>query len=294
MTQSPVPSVITIGNFDGIHVGHQQLLDCLAAESLRRVLVTFDPQPAEVFSSQPPARLSRLREKWTKLQAWPIDLVYLMSFSHQIANIAPEAFVEQMLVKALGAKKIIVGEDFRFGKKRAGDVHLLRGLGERYGFEVQSYRKYCCQDRVVSSSWVRELLRAGDFAMAETLLGEPYYHQGRVVYGNQLGRVLGCPTANIPMHRKTSPLQGIYVVEVEGVSAQPLKGVASVGTRPTVDGTTFLLEVHLFDFHENIYGQLLTVRYLKKLRDEWKFDSLDALKQQIEKDCQQAREYWNE
>lgn len=292
--QSAIPSVITMGNFDGIHLGHQRLLDRVVEEPLRRVLVTFDPQPGEVLSNTPPARLFRLREKWSKLQAWRLDLVYMLPFTPHIADMKPEAFVENVLVKQLGAKKIVVGEDFRFGRKRTGDVALLHQLGQRYGFEVETHQKQTYDHRPISSSWVRELLRTGHFAIAETLLGEPYCHQGHVIYGNQLGRQLGCPTANIPMHRKTCPLQGVYVVDVEGLGEKPLKAVASVGTRPAIGGKTFLLEVHLFDFHENIYGKLLKVRYLKKLRDEWMFDSLDALKQQIEKDCQQAREYWNE
>ena len=281
-----MPSVLTIGNFDALHLGHRALLSRVAAEPLRRVVVTFDPQPSEVLSPAPPARLLRLREKWTKLQAWPIDLVYMLPFSAVLGEMSAEAFMENILLKGLCAQKIIVGEDFRFGKDRQGDVSLL----SRYGFDVEIQDEQRYQGRTVSSSWIRELLWQGDFALAETLLGEPYYHMGHVIYGNQLGRQLGCPTANIAVHRKTCPLQGVYVVEVEGIGP----GVASIGTRPAVGGKTFLLEVHLFDFSDNIYGRLLKVRYLKKLRDEWMFDSLEALKHQIEQDCQQAREYWNE
>lgn len=287
-----LPSVVTIGNFDSLHLGHQQLLDQLVAEPLRSVLVTFDPQPSEVFSEHPPARLLRFREKWEKLRQWPLDFVCMLPFSMAIAQMTPEAFVSAILVNRLSAKKVIVGDDFRFGQRRAGNVNVLTALGQRYGFEVCVIQKQSYQGKEISSSWIRELVREGDFSKVETLLGEPYSHSGRVVYGNQLGRVLGCPTANIPMHRKTSPLQGVYVVEVEGLAEKPLRGVASVGTRPAVGGKTFLLEVHLFDFHENIYGKLLKVRYLKKLRDEWMFDSLEALKQQIAKDCEQARAYW--
>jgi len=283
---------VTIGNFDALHVGHKTLLNTVVAESLQRVLVTFDPQPSEVFSERPPARLLRFREKWEKLRAWPLDLVCMLRFSKMMAQMTPEEFVIAVLVNRLSAKKVIVGDDFRFGQHRAGNVKVLKALGQRYGFEVCVIEKHAYLGREISSSWIRELLREGDFTLAKTLLGEPYYHAGRVVYGNQLGRVLGCPTANIPMHRKTCPLQGVYVVEVEGLSDKPLPGVASVGTRPAVGGKTFLLEVHLFDFHENIYGRLLKVRYLRKLRDEWMFDSLDSLKQQIAKDCEQAREYW--
>ena len=204
--------------------------------------------------------------------------------------------IELFNLKQLNVKHIVVGEDFRFGFKRQGDVTLLKKQGDVFGYSVATHVEYY-QDQIISSTRVRNALVAGDFALAENLLGYPYKNFGRVVHGSQLGRELGCPTANIPMNRKVSPVHGVYVVKIEIVGAtggSPIQyyGVASVGNRPAIGGDlAFLLEVHLFDFEGDLYGKRLEVTYLHKLRDEWMFDSLEALKVQIEKDCYLAREY---
>ncbi|MES2204503.1 MAG: bifunctional riboflavin kinase/FAD synthetase [Pseudomonadota bacterium] len=299
-----LPSVATLGNFDGIHRGHQVLIsETIAyakANNLRSVLLTFDPMPAEIFSPErSPARLMRFIEKWNFLQQFDLDELIVLSFNLKLAQLSAIEFIEQILVKQLNVKHIIVGEDFRFGFQRQGDVDLLQKQGEIFGYSVTTHVECCpfagaAGDRSaqpISSTSIREALQSGDFALAEKLLGYAYKNIGRVIHGSQLGRELGCPTANIPMCRKVSPVHGVYVVRVY-FEGQTHYGVASVGNRPAIGGDlAFLLEVHLFDFSGDLYGKRLEVTYLHKLRDEWMFDSLDALKMQIEKDCAMARQY---
>jgi riboflavin kinase / FMN adenylyltransferase len=290
------PSVVTIGNFDALHLGHQKLIaevcQQASAQALQSIMLTFDPLPEEVFKPQDSsARVLSLREKWRLLSHYPLDLVCCVPFSKVFAQLSAKQFVKDILVDTLNVKKLIVGEDFRFGQKRQGDIALLETLGKQFGFTVQ-IEKVMYRDRVISSTWIRSALKDGDFDLAEKLLGRPYSNVGRVVYGNQLGRKLGCPTANIPSHRKTSALHGVYIADVLGLDGKVWPAIASMGTRPAVQGEVFLLEVHLFDFDREIYGQLIEVRYREKLRDEWMFDSIDELKIQIHKDCQQAKLFY--
>lgn len=301
---SSLPSVITLGNFDGMHRGHQVLIAETIAyakiHDLSSVLLTFDPMPAEIFLPQrSPARLMRFVEKWIFLQKFDLNELIVLSFNLQLAQLSAFEFIEQILVKQLNVKHIFVGEDFRFGFRRQGDVDFLREQGKIFGYSVTTHTECYsiigaiggrpCQ--IISSTRVRNALVAGDFVLAEKLLGYAYKNIGRVVHGSQLGRELGCPTANIPMHRRVSPVHGVYVVYAE-FDEERYYGVASVGNRPAVGGDlVFLLEVHLFDFSGDLYGKRLEVTYLHKLRDEWMFDSLGALKMQIEKDCEAAREY---
>ena len=299
LCQNELPSVVTLGNFDGIHRGHQYLIEQTVSYAkthhLRSVMLTFDPMPAEVFSPlRCPARLMRFSEKWNVLQNFDLDELYVAPFNQSLAQLTAVAFIEQILVKKLKVKQIFVGDDFRFGHKRQGDVALLRHYGEKFNYSVTTHTEYY-QGQPISSTRVRNALVAGAFALLEKLLGRPYKNIGRVVYGSQLGRELGCPTANIPMRRRVSPVHGVYVVRVEGADCTIKYGVASVGSRPAIGGDpAFLLEVHVFDFQGDLYGKRLVVEYLYKLRDEWMFDSLDQLKAQIAVDCQMARDYLSE
>lgn len=302
--QNKMPCAVTIGNFDGLHRGHQALISKTVsyakANHLRSVLLTFDPMPSEFFSpDRCPARLMRFVEKWNYLQRFDLDDLYVLRFNQALSQMSAVDFIQKILVERLNVKYIFVGEDFRFGYQRQGDVALLREQGKKWGFTVATHIE-CCPlvgatggrpSQPISSTSIRAAIQSGDFILAEQLLGHPYKNIGRVVHGSQLGRELGCPTANIPMRRRVSPVHGVYVVKVMGEDIDHY-GVASVGNRPAVGGDpAFLLEVHLFDFSGDLYGKRLEVTYLYKLRDEWMFDSLEALKVQIEKDCQMARHY---
>lgn len=294
--------VATIGNFDGVHLGHQAVLGQLAEKAaelnLPTTLVTFEPQPMEYFApDKVPARLTRFREKITALQRYSVNRVCCLSFNAKLANLSAADFIEQILVKKLGVKYLVVGDDFCFGKNRSGTFATLLAAGEKYGFQVVSMHTFNIDDERVSSTRIRHALEAGNMNAAEQLLGRRYRMSGRVAHGEKLGRELGFPTANIHLHRHASPVQGIFVVEVFGLddlsqSSQPLKGVASVGTRPTVNQTKALLEVFLFDFDQDIYGRHLQVSFLKKLRDEEKYDSIEALTDQIQLDVEQAQAYF--
>lgn len=297
--ESVQPSVVSIGNFDALHQGHRLLIEqnlkLAKQHNLESILLSFEPLPHELFTPEnPPARLLKFSEKWDLLKPYQINKFCLLNFNKKLANMSAQDFVIEVLVKKLHAKYIVVGEDFCFGSKRLGNIALLSQLGEVYGFKTVALIKQKYQNKIISSSWIRELLRAGDFALANQLLTRCYSNTGKVIYGNQLGRELGCPTANIPMSRKSSPLHGVYIVEVEGADENnpAWPGVASLGTRPAVGGVSFLLEVHLFNFNKNIYGKKLKITYLKKLRDEWMFDNLEQLKNQIDRDCEQAKKYF--
>lgn len=289
--------VATIGNFDGVHLGHQAVLGQLAEKaaelSLPTVLITFEPQPMEYFvPDKVPARLTRFREKILALQRYSVNRVCCLSFNNKLANLTAQAFIEQVLVGKLGVKYLVVGDDFRFGLNRAGTFETLVEAGKKYGFQVVSMHTFEIDSERVSSTRIRVALEKGDMSSAEKLLGRRYRMSGRVAHGEKLGRELGFPTANIHLHRHASPLQGIFVVEVFGLDEEPLQGVASVGTRPTINETKALLEVFLFDFNQDIYGRHIQVSFLKKLRDEEKFDSLDELKMQIQQDVEQAQAYF--
>ena len=289
--------VATIGNFDGVHLGHQAVLGQLAEKAaelaLPTVLITFEPQPMEYFvPDKVPARLTRFREKILALQRYSVDRVCCLSFNDKLAKLSAEDFIEQVLVEKLGVKYLVVGDDFRFGLNRAGTFETLVEAGKKYGFQVVSMHTFEIDAERVSSTRIRSALEKGDMAGAEKLLGRRYRMSGRVAHGEKLGRELGFPTANIHLHRHASPVQGIFVVEVFGLDQEPIQGVASVGTRPTVNETKALLEVFLLDFNQDIYGRHIQVSFLKKLRDEEKFDSLDELIKQIQLDVEQAQAYF--
>lgn len=289
--------VATIGNFDGVHLGHQAVLGQLADKGqelgLPAVVIVFESQPLEVFKgNNAPARLTRFREKLRALARFAVDRLLCIRFNRSFSQMSAEDFIKDVLVDGLGIKYLVVGDDFRFGAGRQGDFAMLLRAGEQYGFEVASLHSFRVNGERVSSTLIREALAEGRMTDAEKMLGRPYRMCGRVAHGDKIGRTLGIPTANIYLHRKVSPVQGIYVVEVFGLKGEPLKGVASVGNRPTVGGTKPLLEIHIFDFDQEIYGHYLNIDFLHKIRDEAKFESLEELKQWIVDDIDKAKAWF--
>ncbi len=287
--------VATIGNFDGVHLGHQAVFRHLLKKAgefgLPATVITFEPQPQEFFSlDTAPARLTRMREKLQALKGSGIERVLLLEFGRRLAAMSAPEFIRRLLVEGLAVRYLFVGDDFRFGEGRTGNVDLLRRSGRRHGFEVENMHTFVVGEQRVSSTRVRQALTAGDLQGASLLLGRPYRICGRVAHGDQRGRTIGFPTANIDLHRKVSPLRGVYAVHVYGLGDQPLPGVANIGTRPTVAGDPrYLLEVHLFDFQGTIYGEHVQVEFRHKLRDEKRFDSFEQLRRQIVQDAGEAR-----
>ena len=313
LTADHIGNVITIGNFDGVHHGHQVLLHHLTAKSnelkVPSLLVTFEPQPREFFAgSEVPPRLTRLREKVHLLQQTNLDRLLLFPFNERTANTPAQWIAEELLSEKLGAKYVVIGDDFRFGQNREGDYEFMKAAGSKYGYGVSHLGTLKLEGERVSSTRVREVLAEGNFKLAEKLLGHEYFIMGRVVYGRQLGRQLGVPTANIRLQRYKAALEGVYCVTVEGIddndngdqpnsesnkqANQVYTGIANIGVRPTVDGKEPLLEVHVFDYSGNLYNQLLTVKFQHKLRDEQTFESIDALKAQIDNDLVIAKTWF--
>jgi riboflavin kinase/FMN adenylyltransferase len=294
------PNAVTIGNFDGIHLGHQAMLARLTARAASvgalPTVLTFEPHPREIFTPESaPTRLTSLREKLEILRNLGVAHVHVCRFTKPFAALSADEFVQRILVQVLKARYVLVGDDFRFGAKRAGDFSLLQRLGQAHGFEAESLHTVEAAGQRASSTAVREALAAGDMAMAAQLLGRPYSISGRVVGGDQLGRKIGYPTANIQLKHNKPPVKGIFAVRVQGLaSGADWPGVASLGTRPTVHANGRpTLEVHLFNFEQSIYRQHLRVEFLHKLRDEAKFPDLETLIAQIDRDAQQARELLN-
>lgn len=288
---------VTIGNFDGVHPGHQavvgQLVERARSLQIPSLVMLFEPQPQEYFRPEGAApRLMRLREKLTALAALPVNRVLCVRFDQRLAALAPDLFIEQILRQKLDMRYVVVGEDFRFGAGRKGDIETLTRAGSQYGFEVACAVTYSINGERVSSTRVRVALTAGDMEAAGTLLGRPYQICGRVAQGTKLGRKIGIPTANIALQRHRPAVEGIFVVQLR-LAGQMYPGVASLGTRPTVGGSTPLLEVHVFDFDRDIYGAHVAVDFLHRLRDERRFDSLDEMRVQIVKDIDAARQYFN-
>lgn len=289
--------VATIGNFDGVHLGHRAVFQRLQVKGrelgLPATVITFEPQAMEYFAPDAaPARLTRLREKLAALKDCRIQQVMLLEFGPKLASMGAREFVQELLVDGLGARHLMVGDDFRFGRGRAGDFRLLEQLGRERGFAVEDLHTVTHGEERVSSTRIRAALARGDFELARHLLGRPYHICGRVGHGDKRGRSIGYPTANLNLHRRVSPLRGVYAVMVCGISDRPWPGVANIGNRPTVDGgTRHLLEVHLFDFQGDLYGRHAEVEFRLKLRDEKKFGSFQELKTQIDRDAAAAREY---
>lgn len=298
--QADTATVLTIGNFDGVHVGHQALLALLTRKArdlgLPAAVLTFEPLPREYFSpADAPARLSSLREKLLLLQAAGVDRVYVCRFNHAFAAQPAQDFIDATLVRGLGVRHLFVGDDFRFGARRQGDFAMLQAAGAAQGFGVESMPTLSVGDERVSSSAVRAALREDDLSHAARLLGRPYSIAGRVGHGDKIGRTLGFPTANVPMKHRSAPLSGVYAVSVEGlVAGRRIHGVANIGRRPTAtDHGRTRLEVHLFDWTQSCYGAHIRVHFLQKLRAEQKFASLDALREQIAQDTARARAWFD-
>ena len=288
-------SAVTIGAFDGVHRGHQEVLAHLKREAdargLATTVITFEPLPGEfLFPDRAPPRLMTFREKFEALADQGIDNLLCLRFNNGLRTMSPRVFVEEIFVKGLNARYIAFGDDFRFGKDRAGDLSFTQSLAQEFDYEVVPTSTFDIAGERVSSTRIRKTLVDADFAEAANLLGKPFKLSGKVLKGKQLGRTIGSPTANIALKRVKSPLHGVYAVRVSGSGLSNVAGVANVGVRPTVnDGTLANLEVHLFDFDGDLYGERLSVEFMTKLRDEKKFESLDALKAAIAADQQAAR-----
>lgn len=286
--------VAAIGNFDGLHLGHQAILSVLANRSreagLPAAVLTFEPHPREYFAPrEAPARLMRLRDKAEALAAMGVARLHVLRFDAVLSSWDGPTFIDRILGRALGAKRIVIGEGFRYGRDRQGDVALLHSEGLRLGFEVDEVPRYEIGGLRVSSTRLREALAAGRLDEARTLLGRDYRISGRVVSGDRLGRRLGYPTANIRLQRRASPLAGVFAVRVSGAGLSRQSGVASVGTRPTVGGGEWLLEVHLFDFAAELYRQRLAVDFVARLRDQVHYPDLAAMTAQMHEDARAAR-----
>lgn len=288
--------VATIGNFDGVHLGHAEVLQHLVerakALNVPAVAIIFEPQPREFFQGNAaPPRLTRFRDKLLQLQRQNIDRVVCLQFNQRLRALTAEAFIDQLLLNGLDVKYFVIGDDFRFGCDRAGDFELLKQKGLEQGFTVENTATFSLAGGRVSSTRVRQALAQHDFTEAERLLGRPYSISGKVIHGRKLGRQLGVPTANLSLQGKPLPFAGVYVVEALTQAGDTVYGVANVGMRPTVAGEVPLLEVHLFGFDQEIYGQRLNVRFLSHLRPEQKFDGLPALTEQIQQDIAQAQRW---
>ena len=291
--------VATIGNFDGVHLGHQAIIRQLqtAAEKHGQpsVIVTFEPHPQEFFSpKKAPARLMRLREKLGYLRQTGIDRVVCLRFDQTLADMFAEDFISNILVEKLDVRHLIIGDDFRFGKNRLGDIETLKKYAAQSGFDVGHTDTRMIEGRRVSSTWLRELLAAGKMLEAVELLGRPYAISGRVVHGEKRGRVLGYPTININLHRHLSPVSGIFAAKVYGLQAETIHAAVSIGNRPMFGGDDINLEAHLLDFDREVYGAYVTVELLKQLRHEKMFDNIDELKKQMACDISEARKFFTE
>ncbi|MFZ6759878.1 bifunctional riboflavin kinase/FAD synthetase [Undibacterium sp. Ji50W] len=300
---SRAPCALAIGNFDGVHLGHQTLLarlrDAATRLGIEAAVMTFEPHPRAFFAqmlgdiSKAPTRIANLRDNMASLQAAGVDRVIVEHFNAHFAALSPQDFIEKVLVDGLHVKWVMVGEDFRFGAKRAGDIATLTEAGQRFGFTVETLPSVQNKGVRISSSAVRLALANGDFDEAEALLGHPYRISGHVVHGQKLGRSLGFPTLNLRIAHHRPALNGIFIVQVHGLSDQPLPAVASLGVRPTVDDSgRVLLETHVFDYSGHAYGKVVQIEFLKKLRDEEKYIDLPTLTAAINKDADQARAYF--
>jgi riboflavin kinase/FMN adenylyltransferase len=295
---SPLPaSAVTIGNFDGVHLGHQlvisQLRRVALAAGLPSLVIIFEPQPIEYFApDRAPKRLARFREKIAYLKAQQIDYLLCLHFDAELAALEAEEFVQRILVDSLNTRHLVIGDDFHFGRNRKGNFEFLQQNCARFGFSVDETETLISDGERVSSTRIRECIQREDFQGAAELLGRPYSLSGRIAHGKKLGRQLGYPTINIKMGDKTLIVKGIFAVQVKGIDNRPLRGVASIGTRPTVNGVDTILEVYILDFDRDVYGYRVVVEFLHKIRDEEKFASLEELTTHIAQDTEKARAFF--
>jgi len=293
LSRAQTPSVVSIGNYDGVHLGHQHVITTLLEHSARlavpSTVITFEPLAKEFFAPNSVSRLTTVEERAQLLFQQGVDQVLCIDFDSSFASYAPIDFIQAVLIDGLGVKHLCVGDDFRFGKDRVGDFSLLCSVGADQGFDVTAHDTFELENMRVSSGRIREALAAGDFALAEKLLGRPYSIAGEVSKGQQLGRTINYPTANLVLPEILMPVSGVFAVSIKLENEDRFVGVANIGNRPTVDGKENRLEVHIFDFDQDIYAQNIEVCLVEKIRDELKFDSFDALKAQIQKDAARAR-----
>jgi riboflavin kinase/FMN adenylyltransferase len=303
--EARAPCALTIGNFDGVHRGHQALLARLRVVAerlgLEAAVMTFEPHPREFFAQitggavQAPTRIASLRDKLQSLADHDVDRVIVEHFNAHFAAMLPQDFIEKVLVQGMHVKWLMVGEDFCYGAKRAGNVAMLMEAGKRFGFHVEALSNIMDGSSRISSSAIRAALAQGDFQQVSQLLGHPYTISGHVVHGKKLGRSIGFPTLNLRVAHKRPALSGIFIVQVHGLSSQPLPAVASHGVRPTVDDSgRVLLEVHVLDYAQDCYGKLIRVEFLKKLRDEEKYSDLSILTTAIARDAENARDHFRQ
>lgn len=289
--------VVTIGNFDGLHLGHKKIIlkmkDVALSSNSKTMVIFTEPHAKEFFSfnkdiTEQPTRISPWRDKFKRLEDESVDYAFFLKFNISLQTMVPEVFIKEVL-DSLNISHLLIGDDFRFGQDRKGDYTLLQKWSDSKGIKLSKLPTFSIEKRRVSSSWIRETLSKGDFEMTKDLLGRPYSFEGKVVPGNRLGRTIGFPTANIWLPKNNLPIKGVFSVKIR-LDMSELKGIANIGIRPTVGGTSPVLEVNIFDFKEDIYGKRLKVQFVKKIRDEKKFDSLEELKTQIVKDVKTAQE----
>ena len=290
------PSVVAIGNFDGVHLGHQsifnQLNDVKKKYDAQSTVIFFEPQPVEFLKPDiAPARLSSLKEKIALMEQHRIDTAVVLRFDQPLSQMSGEAFCKRILVDGLGTRHVIIGDDFRFAKDRSAGIEELRSMGQQHGFTTEQANRCEYQQQRISSSWVRKALAAGDFTTVSALLGRQYSICGTVIHGDKRGRELGYPTANIKIKRHKPALAGVYITSTLIGDAEPIASVSNFGTRPMFDGDQILLETHLFDYDADLYGQKIQILFHKHLRPEQKLGSLSELKKQIDLDSRNAREF---
>ena len=293
------PLIATIGNFDGLHLGHKEIIKKMKSigdkDNLQSLVIFTEPHAKEFFAEQKdlpeqPTRISPWRDKCKRLNDNNVDYAFFLRFNKKLQRMSPEEFIDEILSK-LNIKYLMVGDDFKFGKERSGDFDFLANWGETNEIEVARIPTYSFEDRRVSSTWIRECIANGDFDLAEKLLNRRYTFSGKVVFGNRLGRTIGIPTANIWVPKSNLPIRGVYAVKAI-VKGETFNGIANMGVRPTVGGTSPVLEIHIFDFNKEIYGERIEVEFFKKIRNEQKFENLEKLKEQINSDIEKTRKYF--
>ena len=296
---SSKPLIATIGNFDGLHLGHKEIIKKMkkigAKDNLHSLVIFTEPHAKEFFaeekdSAEQPTRISPWRDKCKRLKDNNVDYAFFLRFNKKLQSMSPEEFIDKILSK-LNIKYLMVGDDFKFGKERSGDFDFLANWGDSNEIEVARIPTYSFQDRRVSSTWIRESIANGDFDLAEKLLDRRYTFSGKVVFGNRLGRTIGIPTANIWVPKSNLPIRGVFAVKAL-IKGETFNGIANMGVRPTVGGTSPVLEIHIFDFNEEIYGNRIEVEFFKKIRNEQKFENLDKLKEQINLDIEETKIYF--
>ena len=293
------PLIATIGNFDGLHLGHKEIIKKMKSigdkDNLQSLVIFTEPHAKEFFAEQKdlpeqPTRISPWRDKCKRLNDNNVDYAFFLRFNKKLQRMSPEEFIDEILSK-LNIKYLMVGDDFKFGKERSGDFDFLANWGENNEIDVARIPTYSFEDRRVSSTWIRECIAGGDFDLAEKLLDRRYTFSGKVVFGNRLGRTIGIPTANIWVPKSNLPIKGVYAVKAI-VKGETFNGIANMGVRPTVGGTSPVLEIHIFDFNKEIYGERIEVEFFKKIRNEQKFENLEKLKEQINSDIKKTRKFF--